>query len=715
MRRRQFLAASGALVVSFRYLSANAEDTPALPGSLRIEPMIDGWVRIGADGRITVFTGKAELGQGIKTALIQIAAEELVVSPEKIELVTADTERTANEGFTSGSHSMQDSGSAIRNACAQARDLLLQRAASRFQVAADTLRMSDAQISGAGKSASYAALCGPDVLHVHATPASTFIDWQAHRVMGRSLARVDVPAKVTGGQAYVQDMRLPGMLHARVVRPPSPAATLAAFDPSAQAGLVGVEAVIVDGRFVGVLAKREFDAVRAARTLAKRLKWNERPSLPEPSAIYSTLRDLPSDDYLIASQGQLELDNADVIEATYLRPYQLHGSIGPSCALAQFVDGKYTVWTHTQGVFPLRKALAQLVGVDVALMHCIHAEGSGCYGHNGADDVAADAVLLARAAPGRPVRVQWMREDEHGWEMWSNTHSSRPGSAGELLAGQHIANAFAPTPPRPIPQPEGGGDRNGIPLYNIAELRVTHHFLPTMPLRVSAMRSLGAYLNIFAIESFMDELALRANADAVDFRLRHLQNPRARDVILRAAEGFAWSSYQRTPARGRGFAFAQYKNLAAYFAVACEIEIWRERGEVRVVRVVAAADAGEIVNPDGVANQIEGGILQSISWTTLEAVTWDRTRRTSLDWGGYPVLRFADVPETVEVHLIDRPGQPFLGCGEAAQGPTAAAIANAIADATGVRVRQLPLNKAHFLRASRSDKIDNQAAAEALE
>jgi CO/xanthine dehydrogenase Mo-binding subunit len=288
------------------------------------------------------------------------------------------------------------------------------------------------------------------------------------------------------------------------------------------------------------------------------------------------------------------------------------------------------------------------------------------------------------------------------YEMWSNTHSTRPGGAGDLLAGQHLATSFAPSAPKPIPQPEGGGDRNGIPLYRIPNEEVIHHFVPEMPLRVSAMRSLGAYLNVFAIESFMDELALGATLDPVQFRLRHMPNQRARDVIQRAADRFGWSTFKRGPARGRGFAFAQYKNLAAYFAIACEVEIWRERGEVRVVRVVSAVDSGEIVNPDGVINQIEGGILQSISWSTVEEVTFDRTYITSLDWGTYPIMRFTDVPETVEVHLIDRPGQPFLGTGEAAQGPTAAAIANAIADATGVRIRQLPLSKTQFKKAPQS-------------
>jgi CO/xanthine dehydrogenase Mo-binding subunit len=381
------------------------------------------------------------------------------------------------------------------------------------------------------------------------------------------------------------------------------------------------------------------------------------------------------------------------------------------------LDGNYTVWTHSQGVFPLRKALAQLVRQQEPTVRCIHAEGSGCYGHNAADDVAADAVLLARAMPGAPVRVQWMREDEHMWEpygppmvtglratldaggtvtdwgldVWSATHSTRPGSAGDLLAGRHVAAAFAPTPPKPLPQPEGGGDRNAIPLYAFPRTRVVHHFLSDQAIRTSALRSLGAYMNVFSIESFMDELARAANADPVAFRLKHLTDARAQEVIRVAAREFGWDGWQRVPGRGRGFAFARYKNLAAYAAMACELDVQPDTGEVRLVRVVAAVDSGEVVNPDGIRNQMEGGILQSASWTLNEQVAFDRTRMMSRDWGGYPVLRFTQVPQRIDVHIVPRPGLPFLGTGEAAQGPASAMIANAIADATGTRVRQLPL------------------------
>ncbi len=382
-----------------------------------------------------------------------------------------------------------------------------------------------------------------------------------------------------------------------------------------------------------------------------------------------------------------------------------------------FASGALTVWTHSQGVYPLRNALAQLVNLPQEKVRCIHVEGAGCYGHNAADDVAADAALLALALPGRPVRVQWMREQEHSWEPYgsamltnvraaldergriaswdytvrSSTHSTRPGGAGNLMAAWYRATPIPQPVPKPLPLPEGGGHRNALPLYEIPNARILYDFVRAMPLRVSALRSLGAYMNIFSIESFMDELARARGADPVEFRLRHLADPRARDVITAATERFGWSRFPRKPGTGRGFAFARYKNLGAYAAIAAEVSLDHETGRVRLVRATAAVDSGQAVNPDGIRNQIEGGILQSASWTLYESVSFDRTRITSRDWSSYPILRFPAVPDSVEVHVIDRPGQPFLGTGEAAQGPTAAAIGNALADAAAVRVRELPM------------------------
>jgi CO/xanthine dehydrogenase Mo-binding subunit len=727
--RRRVLAGSGALIVSFSLAEAFAQ-TPAapaaappsnLPGSLKGAPFLDSWIRIDADGSITVFTGKAELGQGAKTALQQIAAEQLDVPFEALKLVTADTGRTANEGYTSGSQSMQNSGTAILNAAAQVRALLVAEAARRFDLGEENLRTENgAVVAPDGRRFGYGDLVGAEMLHVQAQPKSKLKDPATFKVLGQSIPRVDIPAKVTGGAAYVQDMRLPGMVHARIVRPPSYGAQLDELDTSAVEKLPGVLKVVRDGNFLTVVATKQFQAIKAMAVLSSAAKWRETATLPKQDDLPRVLTSLPSQDTTIFQQSDPSVSGQKIIEATYTRPYQAHGSIGPSCAVAQFSDGAMTVWTHTQGVYPDRQGIAEMLRMPPENVRCIHVEGSGCYGHNGADDAAADAALIARALPGVPVRVQWTREQEHAWEpfgpamvtklkasldgsgkiadwnfeVWSNTHSMRPGGAGSMLAAQHMAQPFAPPAPKPLPLPEGGGDRNAIPIYKFPNAKVVHHFIPTMPLRISAMRALGAYHNVFSIESFMDELAAAAGADPVEFRLKHLEDPRGRDVIAKAAEGFGWRKGQKAPQdRGFGFAFARYKNLAAYCAIASEVEVNRETGRPHLVRAVAAVDSGQVVNPDGLINQIEGAIVQSMSWTLYESVSFDDTRITSIDWQTYPILRFNSVPERVEVHIINRPGQPFLGAGETGQGPAAASIANAIADATGKRLRDLPLTR----------------------
>jgi CO/xanthine dehydrogenase Mo-binding subunit len=725
--RRRVLAGGGALIVSFSLTNAFAQDqapaaaAPKPPGSLATAPYLDSWIRIDADGSITAFTGKAELGQGFKTAFQQIAAEELDVPFEKLKVVTADTKLTANEGYTSGSHSMQDSGTAIQNAAAQVRELLVAEAAKRLDVPAESLKTDNgAVIAPDGKRLSYGELVSADLLHVQAQPKSRLKDPATFKVMGQPVPRLDIPAKVTGGAAYVQDMRLAGMVHARIVRPPSYGAQLTECDTSAVEKLPGVVKVVRDGNFLAVVAEREFQSVKAMNALSAAAKWKETASLPKQDDLLKVLTSLPSQDSTIFERSNPAVSGQRTIEATYTRPYQSHGSIGPSCAVAQFTDGALTVWTHTQGVYPDRQGIAEMLRMPPASVHLIHVEGSGCYGHNGADDAAADAALIARALPGRPVRVQWMREQEHAWEpygpamvtklkasldgsgkiadwnfeVFSNTHSMRPGGAGSMLAAQHMAQPVAVPAPKPLPLPEGGGDRNAIPIYSFPNAHVVHHFIPAMPLRISAMRALGAYHNVFSIESFMDELAALAGADPVEFRLKHLDDQRGRDVIEKAAQGFGWKRDQKPPPdRGYGFAFARYKNLAAYCAIASEIEVNRETGRPRLVRAVAAVDSGQVVNPDGLINQIEGAIVQSMSWTLYESVTFDDTRITSIDWQTYPILRFNSVPERTDVHIINRPGQPFLGSGETGQGPAAASIANAIANATGKRLRDLPLTR----------------------
>jgi nicotinate dehydrogenase subunit B len=735
--RRHFLAASS-LLISFSLLASTrafavtstteagtfTTSTPTLPGDLKIAPMLDAWIKVDEQGQVTVFTGKVELGTGIRTALMQIAAEQLNIEAHRLTLITADTALTPNEGYTAGSHSIADSGTAIFNAAAQVRGLLVQSAATRLGVDAAILTVKNGVISAPdGRHLSYGeAVAGVD-LHQTAVPNPSLNEPKTYSVIGQPMQRVDIPGKVTGGPSYVQDMRLPDMLHARVIRPPAYGATLAEVDVSNVEQMPGVIKVVRDGSYLAVVASDEWQAILAMRALANAAKWNSGPPLADPATILQFLIDSPKQEIAVANRSVVAEPAVKTLQARYTKPYLTHGSIGPSCAIGQFKDGQLTVWTHTQGVYPLRKGLAELLSLPAEKIRCIHVEGSGCYGHNGADDVAADAALIARAVPGRPVRVQWMREEEHTWEpfgpamvtevtasldakgkivdwkyqVWSNTHNNRIANAGRFMPAQMLSTPFIPAPPETIPMPEGGGDRNSIPLYSIPNLLVQHHFLPTMPIRVSAMRSLGAYHNIFTIESFIDELALAAGADPVAFRLDHLQDPRARDVIQLAAKEFGWQpGAKRAPGHGVGFAFAQYKNLMAYFAIAMEVSVEPETGNVQIERVVAACDCGQLVNPDGARNQVEGGIIQAASWSMFEQTTWNAQGITSFDWGTYPIMRFSSVPKAIAVHMIDRPGMPFLGVGEASQGPTPAVIANAIANATGKRLRDTPLTGARL-------------------
>jgi nicotinate dehydrogenase subunit B len=723
--RRDFLKQSGAIVVGFSLgaTAAYAQQAAPLPGSLNNNRMLDGWLRINADGTVTVFTGKVELGQGITTALAQIAADELDVAYERIEMISTDTARSPDEGMTAGSQSVEYSGTALHYAAAEARDILLQLAATRLGVAADKLSVSDGTVSAGSVKTTYWEIAQNANFKREATARVKPKSPARHQFIGKPIPRRDIPKKVTGGQAYVQDMRLPGMVFGRVVRPPTRGAELLSFDEAAVRKLPGVVAVVRDGNFLAVAAEREEQAIWASQSLRANAKWKESPQLPLRGAdLYEHLQKLPSHDTVVNSKVRATAAGGHVstLESTYTRPYQCHASIGPSCAVAQFKDGKFSVWTHSQGVYPLRQHLAHALRVPDASITAFHVEGSGCYGQNGADDVACDAALVARATGGRPVKLQWMREDEFGWEpygsamvmklrarldeggqivewqhdVWSHPHSTRPGGAGSnLLASWDIANPLTMGAPVNTPQPAGAADRNAVPLYDFPNQRIVLHYLPEMPLRTSALRTLGAYANVFALESFIDEAAGAAGADPVEFRLRHMKDPRARAVIEAAAQKAGWKPNQKGDGtHGRGFAFARYKNLAIYVAIVVDVVVDRRTGKVQVVKAVSAVDAGLIVNPDGLINQIEGGIIQSTSWTLKEQLNYDRQRVLTRSWVDYPILTFPEVP-SVEVVLLNRPEEKSLGAGEGSQGPTVAAIANAIANATGKRLRDLPFTR----------------------
>ena len=720
--RREFSAGLGAILVAFSLEPQTilGQEPARLPGSLQTNRKLDAWIRINADGTATVNTGKVELGQGIVTALAQIAAEELDLPLARIKMISGDTARTPNEGMTAGSQSIEWSGTALRMAGAEVRAILLDLAAKRLSVAADQLDVVDGVIAAPdGRKVGYGELAASVDLNREATAKAQPKSPASHKIVGKSIRRFDIPAKVTGGAAYVQDIRLPGMLHGRIVRPPRYGSKLDKVDEAAVKAMPGVIAVVRDGSFLGVVTEREEQAIKAREALIKSAVWTPGPELPDPARIFDVIKSLPSKDETIGVKQGAAPASVRTFEAVYTKPYMAHGSIGPSCSVAEFKDGKMTVWTHSQGVFPLRSELVKTLKLPAAAIRCIHTEGSGCYGHNGADDVAVDAALLARAAGGRPVRLQWMRDDEFKWEpygpamimrakaalgsdgkiadwefeLWSNSHSTRPASTtgANVLASWYLAEPQRMGPPTGIPQPAGGGDRNSIPLYDFPNQRVFHHFVPDMPVRVSALRTLGAYANVFALESFMDELAAAAGTDPVAFRLAHLKDPRAAAVIEAVAKKAGWKPGEKGDGRrGFGIGFSKYKNLACYVAVVAEVEVDRASGIVRVPRTWAAVDSGLIINPDGLSTQIEGGIIQSASWTLKEEVRFDKSGILSRDWASYPILTMPEAPK-VEVELINRPNERPLGSGEGSQGPAVAAIANAFAHATGKRIRDLPL------------------------
>jgi CO/xanthine dehydrogenase Mo-binding subunit len=671
---------------------------------------LDDWLAIEPDGTVTAYSGKVELGTGVRTALAQIVAEELDVPLASVRLVMGDTARTPNEGYTAGSQTIERSGVALRNAAAEARRALIELAAERLEAAPGDLEVRDGVVAVRGspnRRVSYAELMGGKHFNRTVTGTAPLKRPEQYRIVGTSAPRLDLLPKFTGQPAFVQDVRLPGMLHGRVVRPPSPSATLTALDERT----TGDARVVRLGNFIGVVAEREEQAIGAAAQL--KLTWHETASLPPMADLFRFLRRQPATDRVMAEQGDVDatLDSAARrVQAAYHQPFQAHASVGPSCAVAEFRDGAATVWCSSQGVYALRGALADLLGLPVEQVRVVHIEGAGCYGHNGADDAAADAVLLARAV-GAPVRVQWSRQDEFAWEpkapamvmevrggldelgniiaweydCWSPTHGARPQVALDLLAGQLMLGQ--PAPPAAY---FGGGDRNAPTNYELPNSRVTMHWLARgqMPLRTSSMRSLGGAANTFANESFMDELATAAGADPLEFRLRHLADPRARDVLAAVAQSAEWAS-PLPPDEGRGIAFARYENQEAYVAMVAHVHVERASGAVRVRRIVVAHDCGLIINPDGVRNQIEGNVVQSVSRALKEEVVFDTARVTTLDWESYPILTFSEAPE-VEIVLLDRPDQPPVGAGEPATITTAAAIANAICAATGARLRQVP-------------------------
>jgi len=698
---------------------------PKLPVSLAANPMLSSWVRFSPEGHVMVSPGKVEIGQGIVTALAQIAADELDVDIGRVQMVRASTAGSPNEGITSGSLSVQQSGRAIRYVCAQIRRIFLDAASDRLGVGIDALDVEDGTISGPGNvSTSYWELAAEVSLDRDATPGATPKSSTQRTLAGKSIQRVDIPDKVFAHPRFIHDFALPGMLHGRVLRPELSAARLVTLSEDHARAVAGLVAIVRDGNFAGVVSETEDGAENALRALRKDAAWSSGETLPDEERLTEWLKAQPSEPTVIDTKtASGKRAKVRTIGRQYTRPYLAHASIAPSCAIAQWSEGCVHVWTHSQGVYFLRADLALVLKLPVENIIVEHMEGAGCYGHNAADDVALDAVLLAKAAGGRPVRVQWSRQDEMShapfgaamaieieadldaqgeiveWRhrVWSNGHTARPGRAAQpaLLAASELANPF----PRYIatnpPQANGGGaDRNSIPLYDFPSWEIECHRLLTMPIRTSALRTLGGQGNVFAIESFIDELATDRGEDPVALRLRHLSDSRAQDVIRAVARSANWKPDKQT-GRGYGIGFARYKNTGAYCAVVAEVE---GAEDVSVKRLTIAVDVGEAINPDGVINQIEGGAIQATSWVLKERVRFDRQRITSNSWASYPILRFSEVPE-VQVDLIPRPDSEPLGAGEAAHGPVTAAIANAVFDALGVRIPNLPITRDSLIAA----------------
>jgi nicotinate dehydrogenase subunit B len=698
-------------------------NAPVLPGPLADNPRLDRWVTFPAPGKVTVGTGRVELGQGVLTAMAQIAADELSVAMGRITICSGDTELTPNEGYTAGSQSIQFGGVAVRQACADVRGLFVEQAAKALGCGAGELGIRDGAIfrDDAPTGQDYWTLAGTIDLTAKATGGGKRKAVADFTSIGQSSPRLDLPAKIFGERAFIHDMVLDGMVHARVVRQPNRGAAIEAVDEQAiKAAAKAPVEFVRNGNFLAIVGNDETAVDAAALAASNHVTWKnvEKPTPLQQEAAWLVQR--PSEDRIIGPAEPADAQGRERFEATYTKPHIAHASISPSCGLALYKDGQLTVWTHCQGVFPLRAALARALKLDASKIIVQHVQGAGCYGHNGADDAAADAAIIAMKMPGKPIRVRWRREEEFiyepkqpamivkvralvdtdgkpsDWtaEIWSGNHNGRPGGGNALLPEEALPD-YTPLPPaNEVPEANGGGaTRNAEPLYDIAQKRIIHHLVRETPVRVSSLRGLGAMTNIFALECAVDELAARAGRDPVAYRLSITSDPRARAVIEKAGAMANWDA--KAPSgtgRGRGIAFARYKNRAGYAAVVVELDV---EETIRLRHVWCAADAGLVVNPDGAINQLEGGIIQSASWVLKEQVRFDNGV-SSFDWETYPVLKFSEVPE-IDIELINTKDETPLGVGEATAGPTAAAIGNAVSHALGARIRDLPMTRERIM------------------
>src|SRR6202795_5196176 len=723
------------------------------PGSLSVvrpagstaEGGFETFIKITADGSVTAFNGHVDLGTGIRTALGQIVAEELDVSFARVVVVLGDTSRVPNQGPTIASENIQITAVPLRKAAAQARHFLVARAAERLELRLEELAIEDGLIRGKdNRSVSYGELIAGEVIRLELADDVAVKAVDAYSIVGQSQPRVDLPAKATGELVYVHDVRVPGMLHGRVVRPPYAGVdagpfvgtSLIAVDEASVRDIRGLVAVVTIGDFVGVIADREENAVKAAAQL--KVTWKPVPTLPDLKDVETALRANPSTPRTLIDKGDVDAAIAAAakpMSRTYVWPYQMHGSIGPSCAVADYRDGHIKIWSGTQNPHILRADLALLLLRPKTDIELIRMEAAGCYGRNCADDVSADAVLLSRAV-GRPVRVQLTREQEHPWEPKGTAQlmdvkgglRSDGSVAGYDFATRYPSNG-APTLAllltgaiAPAPDVFEMGDRTAIPPYDYEAMRVVAHDMPPI-VRASWLRGVSALPNTFAHESYIDELATEAGVDPIEYRLRYLKDSRAVDLVNAVAERAGWTPRPVRPepiaegdiVRGRGFAYALYVHSkfpgygAAWSAWIADVAVNKATGDVSVTRVVAGQDSGLMINPEGVRHQIHGNVIQSTSRALMEEVSFDRSSVTAREWGTYPIIKFPDVPK-IDVLMLPRQDQPPLGVGESASVPSAAAIANAIYDATGVRFRELPFTPERILKGLRGEESSPPAA-----
>jgi CO/xanthine dehydrogenase Mo-binding subunit len=697
----------------------------ALPQSLADNPLLSQWIAFEAQRRVRIATGKVEIGQGILTALTQIAAEELGVAPARVHIVSGETDASPAEGFTSGSYSVAVGGAAIRLVCAEVRELFLEDLAERLGCRTRELSIDDGKflLEGEETGRDYWSMARKIDLDRPASGSAPTKPPSAYRVVGTNLPRLDLPAKVCGA-AFIHDLAPENVVHARVLRQPWRGARLVALDENAvrKAAKAPIE-ILREGEFVAFTAASEIAVMRAAEAARARARWEGGEPVPEGTGEPAWLKAQFSRDRTVESGPPAAQGEGRVIEACYSRPFLTYGSIGPSCALAELKDGALKIWSHCQGPAVQRDWIARALGLKAAQVTVFHRQGAGAYGHNTADDAAFDAAFIATRMPGRTVRVQWSREDEFSsapispatvielravlgpdqrpadWsiQIWSPPHAQRPGMNGNLnlIGAQALPNAAPLNEPADVPDERGGGaTRNAQAIYDLPRRRLIHHLLPRVPLRTSSLRGLGAWGNVFAIESFMDELAQAAGEDPVSYRLSLLSDTRARRVVETAAQMSGWfESRELKDGCALGFGFARYKNIASYVAVVAEVEV---EEEVRLKRVWCAVDAGLVISPDGTKNQIEGGIIMGASFVMKERVRFEGGKVATATWEDYPILRFSEAPE-IDIRLIEAPNEPALGLGEASVGPTGAAIGNAVARALGQRIRDLPLTRERIM------------------